>query len=98
MLMTKEEILDFLREHKTEMKERFGVVKIALFGNYIRGEQQEESDIDIAVEIAKDHIAENYFGALHFLQENLRREIDLGIISTIRHKILPYVLKEIHYV
>ena len=49
--MTKSEILTFLRSHKDEMREKFGFRKIGLFGSYVRGEQREDSDIDLAVEI-----------------------------------------------
>lgn len=47
--MTREVILDFLRAHKQEMHERFGLTKIGLFGSYARGEAREDSDIDVAI-------------------------------------------------
>jgi predicted nucleotidyltransferase len=34
--MTREQILDFLRQHKQEMNDKFGVIKIGLFGSYVR--------------------------------------------------------------
>jgi predicted nucleotidyltransferase len=49
--MTKEQILDFLKQHKQEMNDRFGVTKIGLFGSYVRGEEREDSDIDVAIEL-----------------------------------------------
>ena len=36
--MTKRLILDFLKNNQNELKERFGVIKIGLFGSYARGE------------------------------------------------------------
>ncbi len=36
--MTKRLILDFLKNNQNELKEKFGVVKIGLFGSYARGE------------------------------------------------------------
>ena len=38
--MTKITILDFLRSHKDEMREKFGLTKIGLFGSYVRGEER----------------------------------------------------------
>ena len=48
--MTREQILDFLSQHKQEMNIRFGVTKIGLFGSYARGEAREDSDVDVAIE------------------------------------------------
>ncbi|MHB0915917.1 MAG: nucleotidyltransferase family protein, partial [Thermoleophilia bacterium] len=49
---TKEEILEKLEKASTELAERYGISYIALFGSYARGEQSEDSDVDILVEIA----------------------------------------------
>jgi predicted nucleotidyltransferase len=51
--MTSLEIIGFLKSHKQEMAEQFGVIRIGLFGSYARGEALAESDIDIAVELSK---------------------------------------------
>ncbi len=96
--LDKAQVISFLASHKPEMQERFGIVKIGLFGSYVRGEQRDNSDVDIAVEITGDRISDKYFGALHFLEDNLHRKVDLGLVSSIRPEILPYVLKEIEYV
>jgi predicted nucleotidyltransferase len=51
--MTKEDLLNFIAEHKDELRRSFGVKKIGLFGSYARGEVSEGSDIDIVVELEK---------------------------------------------
>ncbi|MEI7816629.1 MAG: nucleotidyltransferase family protein [Desulfuromonadales bacterium] len=51
--MTSKDITDFLKAHKQEMVERYGVVRIGLFGSYARGDAKTGSDIDIAVELEK---------------------------------------------
>jgi len=96
--MTREDIMHFLLTHKTVLESQFGVVKIGLFGSYARGEAREDSDIDVAVELAKENIADRYFGLLHYLEDNLHKKIDLGIESNIKPALRPYVMKEIMYV
>jgi len=54
--MNKDEIIAFLKAHKEEMRQRYGVKKIGLFGSYVRGEAKEDSDVDIAVEMDELHI------------------------------------------
>jgi len=49
-MKTLEEIKKILRQHKTELKEKYGVKEIGIFGSYVRGEQKKKSDIDILVE------------------------------------------------
>ena len=52
-MKTLEEIKKILREHKEELKRRFGVKEIGIFGSYVRNEQTEVSDIDILVDFEK---------------------------------------------
>lgn len=95
--MNSEQILDFLRQHKQEMHERFGVTKIGLFGSYARGEARNDSDIDVVIEL-DNYSADGYFGLLHFLEDSFNKPIDLGIESNFKPIIKPYILKEIVYV
>ncbi|NMC74499.1 MAG: nucleotidyltransferase family protein [Geobacteraceae bacterium] len=97
MIMTKEEILAFLREHKPEMEERFGVIRIGLFGSYVRGEAREDSDIDFSIELTSNS-ADTYFGLLHYLEDSFQKRIDLGLESSFKPLIKPYIMKEIIYV
>lgn len=95
--MTREQILDFLRQNKQEMHDRFGVIKIGLFGSYARGEAREDSDVDVAIVLSRNS-ADSYFGLLHFLEDSFAARIDLGIESNFKPFIKPYIMREIVYV
>ena len=45
------EILQKLREAKPKLARRYGVTGLSLFGSYARGDQNEESDVDVLVEV-----------------------------------------------
>ncbi len=96
--MTKNEILIFLKKRKTFLQIQYGVISIGLFGSYARDEQVASSDIDIAVELVKENKADNYFGLLHFLEDNLSTKIDLGIESKLKKSIKQYIEKDIVYI
>ncbi len=96
--MTKEQVINFLSAKKEFMKEHYGVVKIGLFGSYARAENSDKSDIDIAVELKRENKVDNYFGLLHFLEDNLHKKIDLGIESNIKEPIRKYIEKDIIHV
>jgi predicted nucleotidyltransferase len=64
-LKTLEEIEKIIQENRKELKEKYGLKKIGVFGSYVRGEQNRDSDIDILIEV------ERHMGFIKFL--NLKR-------------------------
>lgn len=54
------------------------VLKAWLFGSYSRGEQREDSDVDIFIVLDySQHIGLRFFGMYEDLKEMLGREVDL---------------------
>jgi len=96
--MTKEIILSFLRDNKEFLSQKFGVYSIGLFGSYVRGEEKESSDIDIAVEIESDNKFKSFFNLKYYLEEHLQKKVDLGIESTLKPIAKKRIKKEIIYV
>nr|WP_320193475.1 nucleotidyltransferase family protein [uncultured Desulfobacter sp.] len=96
--MNKREIIEFLASHKQELSEKYGVIRIGLFGSYARDEANADSDIDIAVEIESKNKYRSFFGLKRHLEENLKNKVDLGIESTLKPIAKKYILKEIIYV
>ena len=48
--MKSTEIIQLLRQHRDELRKRFGVKSLAVFGSVARGEAGPESDVDLVVE------------------------------------------------
>ncbi len=65
MKITKEEILQKLKEIKPSLQEKYNLTELALFGSYARNEQTENSDIDIMVEFNP----KSYKGFLYSIDE-----------------------------
>jgi len=74
--MTKTEILNELSKNKSYIEKNFEVDKIGLFGSYARGNQTENSDIDIYVEF-KHKTFDNLAGLWNYLEELYHKKIDL---------------------
>ena len=75
-MLTREDVLQFLRENKERFAEQYGVTKIGLFGSFARNEATEESDVDVCVEIAKP----TYDGVCRLREEIMEkslRDVDL---------------------
>lgn len=92
---TADSILEFLQEHRAELR-AMGVVKIGLFGSYVRGEQTAESDIDFLVELDQ-WTWRKWMDVWNFLEDHLGLEIDLVPEKDLRPELRPYVLPEVRY-
>jgi hypothetical protein len=87
--MNKEEIIDFLSAHKTEFKQDFGLVKLGLFGSYARGENFEDSDIDIVVELKKPDLF-YLIGIKQTVEDALGARVDVVRLRDKMNKSLRY--------
>ncbi len=47
--------IELLRKNEYEVKQKFGVTKIGIFGSFARGEEREGSDIDVLVEFQENY-------------------------------------------
>jgi predicted nucleotidyltransferase len=98
MRKSREQILDYLRNHKDELRERFGVTSLGLSGSYARNESTDQSDVDIIVSLQSNNRFRSFFGLLHFLQDNLDERVDLATEASLKPRVKKTILRDIHYV
>ena len=94
--LNKEKILKFLRKHKEQLRDDFGVTKIALFGSYARDEQGPESDIDLGI-ISSEHTLQKRADLKRFLEKNLGRSVDVCNLKYLRTFIRRSIEEDIVY-
>ena len=73
---TLEEILATLREQRTLLSRRYPLRRLALFGSWARGEAQEDSDVDVMVEVDPS-IGLRFVDLGDELERALGRRVDL---------------------
>ncbi len=95
---TKQEIINSLQQHKKDLQEEFGIEELALFGSFANDEQNEESDIDLVVLKMKKKNAFMLIRAKQFLSQLFNRDVDLGLIDSLRPFIRNRVEKEMIHV
>ncbi|MBI2251479.1 MAG: nucleotidyltransferase family protein [Armatimonadetes bacterium] len=93
--LTDEIIIKELKEHHYIL-EKFGVVKIGLFGSYLRGEQKENSDIDFMVEFKKPDF-DNFMDLIFYLEDLFDRKVELITNGSLSPYIQPFVEKEVKW-
>ena len=86
-----EEIKRTLLQHKAELKKKFKVKTIGVFGSYVRGEQKRGSDVDILVEFEED--AEIGFFKFLDLEEFLSRKLGVKVDLVTKNALKPYIGK-----
>lgn len=72
----------------------YGVKKAGLFGSCVRGEMEEDSDIDILVEIEKDISLLDFVGLKLEIEDALGKKVDLVEYNTIKPLLRDRILNE----
>lgn len=97
-MITAQALLDTIASNKAQLR-KFGVTRMGVFGSAVRGEATERSDIDILVEFDPlQHTYRNYYGTATYLEEVLKRPVDLVTSGSISPYLKPYIEKEVQYV
>jgi len=73
--LDREYILNELRALKSELRDRYQVSKIGIFGSVARNEATEDSDIDIVVEMEPNILKR--IGLKRELEEKLGKRVDV---------------------
>jgi len=82
-----------LEERLAKVCKENDIVFMAIFGSFVRGEETEESDIDIAIEFDKSKPKSllDLVHVEHELSKIFERKVDLGIF----HSLNPYIIEDV---
>ncbi len=83
---------------RQEFNENYKVKEIGIFGSYVRGEQQEKSDLDILVEFYETIGLFKFVALERYLSQLLGVKVDLVMKSALKPRIGRRILKEVNYI
>jgi len=89
-----------LEERLEKVCKKNDIVFMAVFGSFVRGEQKIESDVDIAVEF-DNRSRKSLLDLVHVEEELTRlfkRNVDLGVFSSLSPYIIDDVRKEMQVI
>lgn len=92
--MEKEQTIKLLAEHLEEIRQRFGVESLALFGSVARGEERPDSDLDVLVTFRE---APGLFGFLElkdYLEQLTSSPVDLVTKKALKKQLKEKILRE----
>ncbi|MFH1846333.1 MAG: nucleotidyltransferase family protein [Candidatus Omnitrophota bacterium] len=85
---------DFIKKKIFPLLRDYDVKRVGIFGSCARGEMEENSDIDILVEIKADISLLEFIGLKQKIEEVLGRKVDLVEYDTIKPILKEKILKE----
>ena len=93
-----DEIKDILNKHRDELREKYKITEIGIFGSYIRGDQKKESDLDVLVEFSEPVSLLDLIGAENYISDLIGRKVDLVPREDIRPELKQVILDEVVYI
>jgi predicted nucleotidyltransferase len=95
-MTSREDILNTLQQLKPELYRDYSVKSIGLFGSYADNTQQEQSDIDLLVELEKP-IGWKFFSLELYLEKIFNKKIDLVTHNALKDQIKEIILAQVTY-
>jgi hypothetical protein len=89
-----QEIQRNLSSLKDAMHNAYGVSSIEIFGSFVRGEQREDSDIDVLVDFDRDVSLLDVSALQVFLTEQLGAQIDVVLKRSVRKELKDRIFAE----
>ncbi len=90
--------IEILKKHEDEIKEKYNVTKIGVFGSFARGEGKEGSDVDVLVEFREGYKTfDNYMELKFFLEDIFSHNVDLVTIKALKPQLKEDILQEVIY-
>jgi predicted nucleotidyltransferase len=92
--MKRDQITQILQLHHTELKQKYGVRSLSLFGSVARDEDGPASDVDLLVEFNRPVGYFGLFALQDYLESLLGCKVDLGTSNSLKPRIRDHVMGE----
>ena len=89
------QIQSILSKHKEELRRKYNVKEIGVFGSYVGGEQKKSSDIDILVEFEESIGFFKFLEMEEHISKILSVKVDLVTKNALKPRIGEHILKEV---
>jgi uncharacterized protein len=97
LMKTLGEIKELLEEQKEHLAVEYGVTIVGVFGSYVRGDQDRDSDVDILIELERPPRI-SLIGLVeleYYLSDVLGMKADVAIRENLRKRIGERILSEV---
>ena len=91
-------IKQVLNENRSELREKFGIIELGIFGSYVRGEQEATSDLDLLVTFSEPKSLFQFIRIEDHLSKLLGVKVDLVMKKTLKPRIGKRILGEVQLI
>jgi uncharacterized protein len=97
-VQNKNMLLAALLDNKQKIRS-FGVIKLSVFGSFVNGKVNPDSDVDLLVEFEpQQKNYDNFMELSFYLEDILGRKVELVTTQSLNKHIGPYIIKQAEYV
>jgi predicted nucleotidyltransferase len=90
--------IKILKERDDEIKSKFHVSGIGVFGSFARGEGRKESDVDVLVEFEEGFKTfDNFMDLKYYLEDIFSRNVDLVTVNALKPQLKDVILQDVIY-
>jgi predicted nucleotidyltransferase len=93
-MKTLDEIITKLRRLQPELRQRYPIRELGIFGSYVRGQQTEDSDLDVLVDLSDDIGLLQLAGLQQDLSEALGLKVDLVMRDAVKRSSARRIMSE----
>ena len=93
-----EEIKEPLRKLYPEIRQKYRVSKLGVFGSYVRAEQREDSDLDLLVTFHDPPSLFKYLELENLISDALGIKVDLVMEDAIKPNMKERILREVEII
>lgn len=97
MMKTLEEIKQLLANNKQAVKEKYKISELGIFGSYVRGEQRQDSDLDVLIDYTEAPSLFQLIDLEFYLSDRLQMKVDLVTKNGLKPRIKERILSEVVY-
>lgn len=91
------EAMSLLNQHMNSINQ-FHIKKLGIFGSFVRGEQTNESDVDILVEFEEgQETLDNYMDLKFYLEDLFNRKVDVVISDIVKDALKKSIVESVKY-
>ncbi|MDO8580398.1 MAG: nucleotidyltransferase family protein [Candidatus Omnitrophota bacterium] len=93
-----DKIKKVLKQNKRLLQRTFKIKQLGLFGSYVRGDQKNNSDVDILVEFSETPGLFDFMKVENNLSNMLKRRVDLVMKGALKPTIGKNIMREVVYI
>ena len=92
--MQREQVIQILSRHMEEIRHKFDVQSLSLFGSVARGESRPDSDLDILVTYTHSPGLFKYLDLKDYLEGLFHQPVDLVTMKALKKQLRDEILEE----